>query len=249
MTLLNKNLKVLEMKSLLRVVACLSLCVSLNSLGALYKVNFTGEVSNINEYLGTIESETKGNYNFHSDRYFNGQSFNGFVVIDSSAAPGSTLLNNPNKDIYNSVIAKYLDIGGHIYSDYTYSSFTQIWNNSGNIDNFSTGGNTYVRPFYMGPGADLSSFKLSLRDHDQSFFSSTNLLGAINQLKNGTLSEFEYSALGFLHKSSGEDVINKYLFIEGQVNTLSVSEVPLPAGIYLFLSGLVGLGLMRGRNV
>ena len=27
-----------------------------------------------------------------------------------------------------------------------------------------------------------------------------------------------------------------------------VSEVPLPAGIYLFLSGLVGLGLMRGRN-
>ena len=27
-----------------------------------------------------------------------------------------------------------------------------------------------------------------------------------------------------------------------------VSEVPLPAGITLFLSGLVGLGLMRGRN-
>ena len=26
------------------------------------------------------------------------------------------------------------------------------------------------------------------------------------------------------------------------------SQVPLPAGIYLFLSGLVGLGLMRGRN-
>jgi len=28
----------------------------------------------------------------------------------------------------------------------------------------------------------------------------------------------------------------------------SMSPVPLPAGIYLFLSGLVGLGLMRGRN-
>jgi len=26
------------------------------------------------------------------------------------------------------------------------------------------------------------------------------------------------------------------------------NQVPLPAGIYLFLSGLVGLGLMRGRN-
>ena len=30
--------------------------------------------------------------------------------------------------------------------------------------------------------------------------------------------------------------------------SFSTSEVPLPAGIYLFLSGLVGLGLMRGRN-
>jgi hypothetical protein len=28
----------------------------------------------------------------------------------------------------------------------------------------------------------------------------------------------------------------------------AVNPVPLPAGIYLFLSGLVGLGLMRGRN-
>ena len=29
---------------------------------------------------------------------------------------------------------------------------------------------------------------------------------------------------------------------------LSSTLVPIPAGIYLFLSGLVGLGLMRGRN-
>ena len=28
----------------------------------------------------------------------------------------------------------------------------------------------------------------------------------------------------------------------------SLTQVPLPAGIYLFLSGLAGLGLMRGRN-
>ncbi len=31
-------------------------------------------------------------------------------------------------------------------------------------------------------------------------------------------------------------------------DVISSSPVPLPAGIYLFLSGLVGLGLMRGRN-
>ena len=29
---------------------------------------------------------------------------------------------------------------------------------------------------------------------------------------------------------------------------IGASPVPLPAGIYLFLSGLVGLGLLRGRN-
>ena len=32
------------------------------------------------------------------------------------------------------------------------------------------------------------------------------------------------------------------------ISYLPASEVPLPAGIYLFLSGLVGLGLMRGGN-
>jgi hypothetical protein len=31
--------------------------------------------------------------------------------------------------------------------------------------------------------------------------------------------------------------------------SFGVSEVPLPAGIYLFLSGLLGLGLMRGRMI
>ena len=36
--------------------------------------------------------------------------------------------------------------------------------------------------------------------------------------------------------------------ISNGADIFSVSEVPLPAGIYLFLSGLVGLGLMRGRN-
>ena len=37
------------------------------------------------------------------------------------------------------------------------------------------------------------------------------------------------------------------LFQDGNM-VYQPSPVPLPAGIYLFLSGLVGLGLMRGRN-
>ena len=32
------------------------------------------------------------------------------------------------------------------------------------------------------------------------------------------------------------------------IDNLVINEIPLPAGIYFFLSGLVGLGLLRGRN-
>ena len=45
-----------------------------------------------------------------------------------------------------------------------------------------------------------------------------------------------------------DNYINQFDGQGWQVSIASVSEVPLPAGIYLFLSGLVGLGLMRGRN-
>ena len=37
------------------------------------------------------------------------------------------------------------------------------------------------------------------------------------------------------------------IFYSFQITT-SANAIPLPAGIYLFLSGLVGLGLIRGRN-
>ena len=42
---------------------------------------------------------------------------------------------------------------------------------------------------------------------------------------------------------------DSYLYLPGStlVAVLTV-PIPVPAGIYLFLSGLVGLGLMRGRN-
>ena len=43
-----------------------------------------------------------------------------------------------------------------------------------------------------------------------------------------------------------DNYINQYNGLGGW--QVQVSEVPLPAGIYLFLSGLVGLGFMRGRN-
>ena len=236
------------MANLFRLVACLFLCVSLNSFGAIYKISFSGEVSEIFEYLGTISTETKGNYNFHSGRYFNGQSFNGFFIVDDSTPAGCCELENPNKDIYSSVVSRLLNIGGYIYSDFDYISTSQVWNSSGNIDLFHLTGNTYVTPFVMDPNADLSSISLNLYDHDQSVFSSTSFSDAISILNNNTLAEFEYRGLTLMHFSSGPDINNQYLRVDGYINTISISEVPLPAGIYLFLSGLVGLGAVRLRK-
>ena len=63
------------------------------------------------------------------------------------------------------------------------------------------------------------------------------------------VNDFEYHP----EKHSGYNFPNPSIMtfdnhIVGSVQNFSVTIVPLPAGIYLFLSGLVGLGLMRGRN-
>jgi|TARA_R110000796_G_scaffold252601_1_gene388593 hypothetical protein len=55
------------------------------------------------------------------------------------------------------------------------------------------------------------------------------------------INDFEFS----LPNPSIMSFTNRF---EGSIQNFSISEVPLPAGIYLFLSGLVGLGLIRGRN-
>ena len=58
---------------------------------------------------------------------------------------------------------------------------------------------------------------------------------------NGNWSTEQASSFSIVPSSPGSEMRIRALQV-------SVSEVPLPAGIYLFLSGLVGLGLMRGRN-
>jgi len=50
----------------------------------------------------------------------------------------------------------------------------------------------------------------------------------------------------FIRNKSGSLSNQSVMLIDDFV--VSGNAVPIPAGIYLFLSGLVGLGLMRGRN-
>ena len=90
--------------------------------------------------------------------------------------------------------------------------------------------------------ADLSNTSLIGANLNQASFSSANLSGA-------NLSNTSYWIFAnFTDAIYSESTIFPSSFNPAAEGMVFVSEVPLPAGIYLFLSGLVGLGLMRGRN-
>ena len=217
--------------------------LSIDAYGAKWELNFTGKIDDITEYLGDISNAGKGDYNFHGDRYFLGQDFSGYILIDDEVEANSTLADDPKKDIYSGVLDLELDIGGHTYrKGNDYPDYVQIWNDE-NPDNFSAGGNTYDRPFYMGPGLDLSSFTVHLFDYSNTVFNSTSLPSALNILRSSenVLGEFDYKQLNFIHVSQGDGVSNQYLSMGGELQTLTVSPVPLPASAWLFGSALLGL--------
>ena len=229
------------------------------SSATLWQLDFNGQISSITEYLGEIATNTKGDYNFHQNRFYIGQNFFGNIVIDDSVLPGSTLANDPEKDIYSAVINSYLDIDGYVYQKgNTYPSYAQVWNrDEPNVikDVFTAGGNTYDRPFYMGPGTDLSSFKASLFDRDGDVFSSTNLVQTLTELNlmNNIVQQFEYANLGFLHFSQGANVTNQYLSMDGNFATFTVSQIPTapvpePSTILLMGIGLLGLVAIKSRK-
>lgn len=166
------------------------------------------------------------------------------------------IANDPERDIYAGVFDQYLNIDGYIYGKgSTFPTYTQVWNRgepNANKDVFTAGGNTYDRPFYLGPGDDLSSFQISLFDRDGDVFDSTNLYGALDVLSSSAsiLDLFEYKNLSFLHFSQGASITNQYLFMDGEFQTFSVSKLPTPNSIWLLLIGFSGFYLVncRGKN-
>ena len=87
--------------------------------------------------------------------------------------------------------------------------------------------------------ADLTNADLSNADISNAFFKFTDLSGA--DLTN--IIGWETASFNKAYYS-----LQTLLPTEMIPQELNMKLVPLPAGITLFLSGLVGLGLMRGKN-
>lgn len=235
-----------------------ALAVSAGSASsATWNIMFEGEIGTITEYQGTISTETRGTYDFASGAFHVGQSFSGSITIEDSAEPGSTLRDDPTKDIYSSVVGLDLLVGAHRYSMGTsYTSYAQVWNagEPSYWDAFSAGGNTYDRTLDLGPGDDLSSFTLHLFDQTASIFDETDLRSALSLLSGygeTAYAPFHSASISLLHMSERGGELDKYLFWDGGLTRLSFKEVsepapvPLPASLPLLAGGLGGLIAVR----
>tara|TARA_B110000879_G_scaffold197817_1_gene268935 strand:- start:323 stop:1087 length:765 start_codon:yes stop_codon:yes gene_type:complete len=117
---------------------------------------------------------------------------------------------------------------------------------------YSNFSNSNVNIFMYGGDASFVNFSYS--DLTGSVFDYTLLDGA--NFDNANLESVHFinmesgyfQTTSLLNATYNDQTIFPENFDPVAAGMIFVSEVPLPAGIYLFLSGLVGLGLIRGRN-
>ena len=130
----------------------------------------------------------------------------------------------------------------------------------GNISTNSISGEGHNGPISVSTCIPCLNELMLLWNYGNYFFIDGNQLGNVRLRMESGLAP---ASLSTAQLTDLESVVNNFEFyppnssifqmnstIEGSVDTFSLTIVPLPAGIYLFLSGLVGLvGFkLRGRN-
>jgi len=230
------------MKSLLRVVACLFV-VSSSAHAALYDRGnglIYDDVLDITwmqdaNYAQTSGYDLDGSMNWADSKTWADQlSYGGF---DDWRLASANLMN-PTSPFPCFASNGSCDRG---YNNTTGELGHMFYNNLGNLGAVDTNGNSQ-----SGYGVTNSSFTDGNSGASVSIVNLQNHGYWLDEEKPYTRDAWVF------YLSSGNQIYGHKLgghyswpVHDGDIG---VSAVPLPAGIYLFLSGLVGLGLMRGRN-
>ena len=204
------------MANLLRLSACLFLCVSLNSFGA-----------SVSSSLQKISHESSWSHQLCFEEYWSG------FLNDPSSCSGSNSSDFSQDNIFYNFIA--------------------TWNNTGSLDisiigedlnqtiRFDDGLNNQD-----GPEPGYESVQIDINGGSIISFNAYSSYGGMDTFSlSAELNDNQFILTN--SSGSGTDALT-YNSNTTIYNIIPTTPVPLPAGIYLFLSGLVGLGLMRGRN-
>ena len=223
------------MTYLLRLVACLFFCVSLNSFGA---ISYSGLVSGIDDPSGVLSSDL---------------GFNNLQVGDSYSAS----FNFGSPTVYSSFQSELSpDYQLYMIDDPSYSA-SITFSGQPTINSVPAQGNNFFTVFsnvYVGLAQD-TLIETGVGDAYILQAEVTDNVWMVFHLGDSTgtaLSSTDFYAESSLDNWDITSVYLQHVEFNPSYNELgllvSTNEVPLPAGVYLFLSGLVGLGLMRGRN-
>ncbi len=144
---------------------------------------------------------------------------------------GWVLSNNYD---YSNLYRAFRDIRGTVSISNNLGSQSQVFINLGDI----------YEPLYMHGLAIGNQFEGTYEFNQISIPLDSSLVG-------GTDTNLSISLYGDFNTFYFELPLSGYLSDVSDIWGIEINNpnpVPLPAGIYLFLSGIVGLGLMRGRN-
>ena len=227
------------MKSLLRVVACLSLCVSLNSLGALYDRG-NGLIYDDALDITWLQDAKHLWHQFIIEGALTTHWYQQYSPLNSDGqmtwAAANLWVNN-------------LDYGG--FNNWRLPSIRDKQFSGYNIASSELGYMFYENLDNEAGQSILSNSGLVITSENGTVSSFTNVQDLPYWYSELVEADSQYAwafhaGVGLQRTFSTSSMAAiAWPVHDGDIG---LAPVPLPAGIYLFLSGLVGLGLMRGRN-
>ena len=221
------------MSNLLRLIACLLLCVSLKSLASTTGASFNGTIDFLSDPTNTlfthaisVGDDFSASFQIDSNATYN-------AAFDSIYAPFRVYR------IDNTSLQLNLDFGSTQENNllggdaFIYVGNDVIWDEAGAQQDASD-----LLPVPNGDIWAINSVSSpSYQDFTLMFVDSTS-----TAISNEDFFIYDLlSGWDYAYFNIGQVTLPYNIIAQG-------AAVPLPAGIYLFLSGLVGLGLMRGRN-